>query len=76
MKPNRSKRLNRRSFIKTTGAGLAGLTLLPDLSNSLFAQRQQLHNAESFRSITNGFSATRSLQMVTLRHLTIASLLK
>ena len=38
MKPNRSKRLNRRSFIKTTGAGLAGLTLIPDLSNGLFAQ--------------------------------------
>jgi beta-galactosidase len=38
MKTNRSKRLNRRSFIKTTGAGLAGLTLLPDLSSELFAQ--------------------------------------
>lgn len=38
MKSNRSKRLNRRSFIKTTGAGLAGLTLLPEFSSDLFAQ--------------------------------------
>ena len=38
MKPNRSKRLNRRSFIKTTGVGLAGLTLLPELSTDVFAQ--------------------------------------
>lgn len=38
MKSNRSKRLNRRSFIKTTGVGLAGLTLLPEFSSDLFAQ--------------------------------------
>ena len=38
MKPNRSKRLNRRSFIKTTGAGVAGLTLLSELPGRLLAE--------------------------------------
>jgi len=38
MKKNRGKRLNRREFVKTSGAGVAGLTLLPKLSTELFAQ--------------------------------------
>jgi beta-galactosidase len=38
MKKNRGKRLNRREFVKTSGAGVAGLTLLPQLSTELFAQ--------------------------------------
>jgi beta-galactosidase len=47
MKSNRSKRLNRRSFIKTTGVGIAGLTLLPELSSDVLAQT----NASSQRRI-------------------------
>lgn len=39
MKTNRDKRLNRRNFLKAGGAGLAGITLLPNLSTDLFAQK-------------------------------------
>src|SRR5262245_59767810 len=35
MKTVRGKRLTRRTFIKASGAGLAGLTLAPGLSNIL-----------------------------------------
>jgi beta-galactosidase len=37
MKTDR-KRLDRRSFIKASGAGLAGLSLLPNLSSEVYAQ--------------------------------------
>lgn len=38
MRSDRSKRLNRRHFIKAGGAGLAGLSLLPHLPLETFAQ--------------------------------------
>jgi beta-galactosidase len=38
MKSKRGNSLDRRDFIKTTGAGLAGLTLLPQLTTDAFGQ--------------------------------------
>jgi hypothetical protein len=38
MKPKRRNSLDRRNFIKTSSAGLAGLTLLPQLSTAVFGQ--------------------------------------
>ncbi len=38
MKTDRRKGIDRRKFIKAGGAGLAGLTLLPQLSTATFAQ--------------------------------------
>lgn len=38
MKTDRSSRVNRRNFLKAGGAGLAAMTVLPRLSEDLFAQ--------------------------------------
>ncbi len=38
MKTDRRKRIDRRKFIKASGAGLAGLTLAPHLATDIFAQ--------------------------------------
>lgn len=38
MKADRRKEIDRRKFIKASGAGLAGLTLRPQLSMETFAQ--------------------------------------
>ncbi|HEY5446027.1 MAG TPA: glycoside hydrolase family 2 TIM barrel-domain containing protein, partial [Pyrinomonadaceae bacterium] len=75
------KRLNRRSFIKTSGAGLAGLALLPNITDIAFAQsgstsqRRILplnHNwLFSDKVLPNGSSPTfndRSFTRVTIPH--------
>jgi beta-galactosidase len=74
------KRLNRRSFIKATGAGLAGLTLSPDI-DSLFAQNSSTSQRRIFpfnhkwlfsdKVPANGHSATfndRGFTPVTIPH--------
>ena len=75
------KRLNRRSFIKATGVGLAGLTLLPNIDN-VFAQdggsvsQRRIYPLNhkwlfSDKVPANGHSATfndRSFTPVTIPH--------
>lgn len=73
-----NKRLNRRSFIKTSGAGVAGLTLFPQFA---LAQRPSSSKRVIFpfnqkwlysdRVLANGTSATfddRGMQRVTIPH--------
>ncbi len=81
MKTNRGKRLNRRSFIKTGSAGLAGLTMLPQLSTELFAQgspasqrriyplnHKWLFSDKAFPNGTNRAFDDRSFTEVTIPH--------
>jgi beta-galactosidase len=77
----RNKRLNRRSFIKTSGAGVAGLTLFPQFAVQLNAQRRSTSKRIIFpinqkwlysdRVAANGTSAAfddRGMQRVTIPH--------
>src|SRR5688572_13315345 len=76
-----NKRLNRRSFIKTSGAGVAGLTLFPQFAAQLNGQRQSTSKRIIFpinqkwlysdRVAANGTGAAfddRGMQRVTIPH--------
>lgn len=81
MKTNRGRRLNRRSFIKTSSVGVAGITLLPQLSTELFAQAPTASQRRIFpmnhkwlyseKVPANGHSVTfndRAFAQVTIPH--------
>jgi beta-galactosidase len=81
MKTPRGKQLNRRTFIKTGGAGLVGLSLLPQLKSTLAARPAGASQRRVFplnhkwlysdKVVANGTSPTfddRKLAQVTIPH--------
>src|SRR5262249_5008521 len=81
MKRSRGNHLDRRTFIKASGAGLAGLSLLPKLKPSLGAQPSGTSQRRIFplnhkwlysdKALANGTSQTfddRKLVQVTIPH--------